>query len=410
MDRPDEGSVSDAPSESDQQEGAPAGETIYTPNFFTAFLANFFFFGNVNAFTLLPLYIKGLGGTESQVGGIMGTYSVTAILAQPLAGALSDRFGRKQFLLLGSALGVVTSIGFAFSTELDIRFFLFRLVQGIGYSAFYVANFTLVADMVPASRRGEAVGLFGISGLITIALSPALGEQLIQVAGFSTFFSAAAAAAAAAFLASLAFHVPRGTHPASLPPSLSSLIPSVRILPPILLALVFGLVSGTVFVFLPIYAKQVGFQRIGSFYIAYSAGAIGIRLAAGGLSDRWGRRQVILPALLLMGAGTLGLVWLTTLAVLLAVGALTGMAHGLLHPALSASVIDLSGSKERGRALSAFSTAILMGSALGSFVFGVMAERLGYRAIFLTASGIVGATFVAFQRFGRQTGPAIEDS
>lgn len=410
MDQADEGLFADPPNESPSDEGASAAETIYTPNFFTAFLANFFFFCSVNAFNLLPLYIKTLGGTESQIGGIMGTYGLTAIFAQPVAGALTDRFGRKLFLLLGALLAVLASIGFAFSGRLDFTFFLFRVVQGIGYSAFYVANLTLVADMVPASRRGEAVGLFGISGLITIALSPALGEQLIHVAGFPTFFKAAAAAATAALLASLAFHVPRGGHIASPAASLSSLVPSVRILPPILLALVFGLVLGTVFVFLPTYAKQVGIERIGVFYMAYSTGAVGIRLTCGKLSDLWGRRRVILPSLLLMAFGCFGLVWLAAPVVLMIVGALTGMAHGLLHPALSASVIDLSGSEERGRALSAFSTAILLGSALGSFVFGVMAEWLGYRAIYLTAAGIVMATFVAFERHGRQTDEAMEEA
>jgi len=410
MNRADECQSSDPPDEGPQLEDATIRETIYTANFFIAFLANFFLFCSVNAFSLLPLYIETLGGTVAQIGQIMGIYGLTAIVAQPLAGALSDRFGRKRFLLLGASLGVVSAVGFAFSSQLDFRFFLLRLVQGVGYSAFYIANLTLIADMVPASRRGEAVGLFGISGLITIALSPALGEQLIRVAGFSAFFKAAAAAAAAALLASLAFHVPRPSHTAYVPLGRSSLIPPVRTMPPILLALVFGLVSGAVFVFLPTYAKQVGIERIGPFYIAYSTGAVGIRLACGRLSDRLGRRRVILPALLLMASGSLYLVWLTAPAVLLVVGTLTGMGHGLLHPALSASVIDLSVAEERGRALSAFSTAILMGSAFGSFVFGVMAEWFGYRSIYLTASAIVVATYVAFHRFGGSTEALIEDS
>jgi MFS family permease len=245
------------------------------------------------------------------------------------------------------------------------------------------------------------VGLFGISGLITIALSPALGEQFIQVSGFPPFFLAAAAAAAAALFVSLALHDPHSADKASAEPSLSSLIPSMRIMPPIVLSFVFGVASGTVFVFLPTHAMQVGLSRIGAFYMAYSAAAIGIRLTCGRLSDRWGRLRVILPALLLTALGSLGLVWLATPVGLLVVGALTGMAHGLLFPALSAYVIDLSGSEERAQALGAFSTAILLGSGLASFVFGVMAERLGYPSIFLAAAGIAIAAFVVFQRLGR---------
>ena len=220
MSPPDVGRLPHQPSPGRQRNDGSADEAIYTSRFFIASLSNFFFFSSVNAFSLLPLYIKALGGTESQIGGIMGTYSLTAILAQPLAGALADRFGRKRFLLLGSALGILAAIGFAFSSRLDFRFFLLRLVQGVGFSAFYISNLTIVADMVPESRRGEAVGLFGISGLITIALSPALGEQFIQVTGFPAFFLAAAAAAAAALFVSHALHEPHSADKVCVKPSL----------------------------------------------------------------------------------------------------------------------------------------------------------------------------------------------
>jgi MFS family permease len=366
--------------------------TISSFNFFVASLANFFFFASLNAFSLLPLYIRTLGGTESQIGWIMGSYSLTAILGQPLAGALIDRFGRKRFLLLGSTLGVLAAVGFAFSTQIDARFVLFRILQGIGYSTFYVANLTLVAEIVPSSRRGEAVGLFGISGLMTIALSPALGEIVIHRAGYSAFFFAAAVAATGCFLTSLSFRNLSSMLREAVVASPSALIPSARILPPILLTLVFGFASGAVFVFLPTYATQAGLSRIGGFYVAYSVAAIGIRLACGRLSDRWGRRRVILPALLLMGSGTLGLVWLVSPVGLLLVGTLTGMAHGLLFPALSAYTIDLADSEERGRSIGAFSTAMLLGNALASFIFGMVAEQFGYRLIYLTASVMTIAT------------------
>ncbi len=405
MPRMDEDRLADPPSRSVPRSGAPVGDTIYSPNFFIASLSNFFFFTSVNAFSLLPLYIKVLGGTESQIGMIMGTYSLTAILAQPVTGALADRFGRKRFVLLGSALGIVAALGFAFSTRLGIGFFVLRLLQGLGFSAFYVSKLTLVADLVPPARRGEAVGLFGISGLITIALSPALGELLIHTAGYSAFFPAAAAAAGAGFLTSLTYHDTSSSPSEVAPPVLSSLIPSARILWPILLSFVFGLMSGTVFVFLPTYAMQVGLARIGEFYIAYSVAAIAIRLTCGKLSDRWGRRRVILPAILLSALGCLGLVWLAGPVGLIVVGSLNGMAHGLLFPALSAYVIDLAGSEERGLALGAFTTALLLGSTVASFTFGIVAEHLGYPSIFLAASGIAIGAVVAFHQIGTRLTP-----
>ncbi|MGH7207689.1 MAG: MFS transporter, partial [Nitrospiraceae bacterium] len=184
---------------------------------------------------------------------------------------------------------------------------------------------------------------------------------------------------------------------------LSSLVPSTRILWPIVLSSVFGLMSGTVFVFLPTYAMQVGLSRIGEFYIAYSVAAIAIRLTFGKLSDRWGRRRVILPALLLSALGCLGLVWLAGPVGLVVVGTLNGMAHGLLFPALSAYVIDLAGPEERGVALGAYTTALLLGSTVASFTFGIVAEYLGYPSIFLAASAIAVGAVVAFQQIGSRS-------
>jgi MFS family permease len=399
----DEGRLADPPGAGFRPPASAVGDTIYSSNFFIASLANFFFFSSVNAFSLLPLYIKVLGGTESQIGWIMGTYTLTAILIQPVTGALADRFGRKRFVLLGSALGIGAALGFAFSTKLGMGFVVLRLLQGIGFSAFYVSKLTLVAELVPPARRGEAVGLFGISGLITIALSPALGELLIHAAGYRAFFEAAAAAAGAAFLTSLAYHDTSSSVPDVGPPVFSSLLPSDRMVPPIMLSLVFGLMSGTVFVFLPTYAMQAGLARIGEFYIAYSAAAIAIRLTCGKLSDRWGRRMVILPALLLSALGCLGLVWLAGPVGLVVVGTLNGMAHGLLFPALSAYVIDLAGPDERGAALGAYTTALLLGSTFASFTFGIVAERLGYPSIFVTASAVAIGAVATFQRLGRRS-------
>ena len=401
MDRPDGGQLTTLLSPINRVRDSSVDGTISSFNFFVASLANFFFFASLNAFSLLPLYIKALGGTESQIGWVMGSYSLTAILGQPLAGALVDRFGRKRFLLLGSALGMLAAVGFAFSTHMDARFVLFRILQGIAYSIFYIANLTLVAEIVPSSRRGEAVGLFGISGLITIALSPALGEQVIHRAGYSAFFLAAAVAAAGCLLTSLAFRNLSSAPREAASSDRSFLIPSARSLPPILISLVFGLSSGAVFVFLPTYATQAGLSRIGGFYVAYSVAAIGIRLACGRLSDRWGRQRVILPALLVMGSGTLGLAWFVSPVGLLLVGTLTGMAHGLLFPALSAYAIDLADSEGRGRSIGAFSTALLLGHALASFIFGIVAEQFGYRLIYLLTSGIAITTFFVCLRFRR---------
>jgi len=85
--------------------------SVLTRQFFRVTSMNFFFFASVNAFVLLPLYIQRLGGTEAQIGIVMGMYSAAGIFCQPVVGAWVDRVGRRPFMVFGVSLVVVASLG-----------------------------------------------------------------------------------------------------------------------------------------------------------------------------------------------------------------------------------------------------------------------------------------------------------
>ena len=71
----------------------PALVGMVSGPFARAMLAAFFFFGSLNGFVLLPLYIHQLGGSEAAIGVVQGLYSGAGIVCQPLVGALVDRLG-----------------------------------------------------------------------------------------------------------------------------------------------------------------------------------------------------------------------------------------------------------------------------------------------------------------------------
>ena len=64
-----------------------------------------------------------------------------------------------------------------------------RAVHGIAFSAFFVANYLYVVDLVPPARRGWALGIFGLSGLISTSLAPLFGEFLVRHWGFGALFA-----------------------------------------------------------------------------------------------------------------------------------------------------------------------------------------------------------------------------
>lgn len=384
---------------------------ILTPPFLMAALGNFLFFTSLAGFFLLPLHLKELGATETQLGLIMGCYSATAIVTQPVVGAWVDRTGRRPFLVSGALLTAAAALLFAVAPDALALFPVLRLLQGVAYSVYFVANFTLVVDLVPPERRGEALGIFGISGLTSTAVGPALGELVVRGFGFRGFFLGAGVLALAGAIVSARVPEPptrRPQHPRSaegLVEVARGIVTAPRL--PMTLAFSFGLGLGVVFTFFPTYAATLEVQRVGLFAVAYSLAALMVRAVGGRLVDTMGPRAVIIPALALQVVGAALLAILAVLVgrlhlpptpFLCLAGVLAGGAHGFLYPALTTLVMDVTPEDRRGRVVGVFSAFMLGGQAAGAMCFGYLAHALGYSIMFgILALVLSGAWLLAFR-------------
>src|SRR5215813_4868408 len=154
-------------------------EFVASGPFARATVTNFVFMSSLSCLILLPLYIQRLGGTEAEIGFVQGMYSAAGIVCQPLIGLWLDRMGRRFFMLLGVALLLFASIGFLVLFSVPLLALL-RAVQGIGFSAFFVANYMHVVELVPVERRGWALGIYGVSGFLGTALAPLIGELVVR--------------------------------------------------------------------------------------------------------------------------------------------------------------------------------------------------------------------------------------
>jgi MFS family permease len=349
---------------------------------------NFFFFLSLNGFVLLPLYIQGLGGTEVEIGFVMGLYSGVGILCQPLIGPFVDAFGRRPFMVAGIALLIASEL-LAVAAHGFVTLALVRALQGIAFSAYFVATFSYVVDLVPPAQRGWALGLYGVSGLAATAIAPLFGEWVIRRFGFRPLFiiCAVLAVAAAAFVVTLREHQGREVRPVEGFPWEHGAMDELRQWY-MAVTIFFGLGAGTLFAFLPTFAEAEGVSTLALFYTAYSGAAMGARVFGGRLIDTRGRRAVIVPAMLtqaisaalLAGLGLLTAVRRSALAlpVLVTAGMLSGAAHGFLYPSLAALVADRAPEDRRASAVAIFSSVFLFGNAGGAFLFGYVAHALGY--------------------------------
>jgi MFS family permease len=362
-------------------------EILASGPFGRTMLTNFFFFGSLNGFVLLPLYIHQLGGTEAAIGVVQGVYSGAGIVCQPLVGAWIDRFGRRFFMIFGATVLTVACAAFIITSSTPL-FGVLRALHGVGFSAFFVANYLLVVELVPVERRGWALGIYGLSGLLSTSLAPLAGEFLVRRFGFRIFFAWTTLLAVAALIMVLRS---RDAHGPTMtgPPDLRALREGLEELRHLHMGLMFffGLGTGTIFTFLPTFAERLGVTGLGLFYTAYAGGAMLVRVAAGGLIDTLGRRAVIIPSMFVQAAATcilalvaivVGPSGMPVLPFLFLAGFMAGAAHGFLYPALSALLMDVTPERRRGSAVGTFSSVFLIGNALGSMAFGYVAHGLGY--------------------------------
>lgn len=381
--------------------GAPAASceprpAIYTRSFLVTAFANLLFFLSLNGFNLLPLYIKHLHGTETQIGFIMGMNSLASILFQPLAGVAIDRVGPKRFLYLGALACLAATAGFLVSDALNTVFPALRFLHGVGFSFYFTANFILIAEGAPPSRRAEALGIFGTTGLMSMALAPALGELVIARFGYRAFFAAELALGVGCLAASIRVPEMRPAGTRAGRRGLRGVFRGRRVRAALIAAGMFGLAIGTTFTFVPTYAKGVGIARLRGFYLFYTGAAIAVRLFGGRFVDRWGPRRVIPPSLALQAVANVVLVFLGSSRTLGLAGFLGGVAHGFLYPAFSVLIVELVAAEHRGKMIGLFSSAIGLGATLGALTLGVVAQGWGYPPIFGVAAA---ATLVGFAIF-----------
>jgi MFS family permease len=324
-----------------------------------------------------------------------------------VVGAWVDRGGRRAFLLIGATLTSAVALLFAIAPDALGLFPLLRALQGAAYSVFFIANFTIVVELVPPERRGQALGIFGISGLVSGAVGPALGELVVDVAGFRGLFLAAAILPLLAAGISARLRLPPDPPPHAVRGGLPDLLRGVVSAPPVPMALgaAFGLGNGVMFTFFPTYAVDLGVRWVGVFAVAYSLAALGVRATASGLVDTVGRRTIIIPALTLQAAATALLATLGLLSrgiglpaggLLGLAGLLAGAAHGLVYPALTALVVDMTPPERRGRVVGVFMAFILLGQAGGAAGFGYLANAVGYGLMFaILTIPLAGASILA---------------
>jgi len=353
----------------------------------------FLFTGFYLLLPTMPLYIKHLGGTESQVGLAAGLFTLSAVVFRPFVGALVDRHGRRPFYVWGLLLFVISMVLYDWVGGI-LLLLLLRMVHGVSWAFATTSVGTAITDLIPASRRGEGMGWYGMAMTVAMAIGPMLGTALASGDSFRILFLVAAGLSLAAWVLAFMTKVPFQPKPST--GRIRLIEPSVL---PVTVAIFFLAVAyGGITTFLPLFAASISVNP-GTFFLVYAIALTLIRPLAGKLSDRFGEAAVIMPSLVITALSLLLLSLSDGLVGLIAAAILYGIGFGSAQPALQAATLRIAPEDRRGAANASFMTAFDLGIGLGAIILGWVSEQTGYPLLFAIASVSVVVSLVIFALF-----------
>jgi MFS transporter, DHA1 family, multidrug resistance protein len=358
---------------------------------------------------LLPLFAHDLGAGPLMVGLVMAASTMTGVMVKMPAGALSDVFGRRALLVGGAAVFGFTPFVYPAVTSLAGLIAL-RFVHGNATAIFGPVASASVSDLAPADRRGRWLGSYSAVQAAAQGLGALLAGALIADGRFDRAFIVSGAVGLVAL--ALASRQPRPTVLATTAnpwwrrtrDGLVEVLGNRRLLIVSAAHAAVLLVSGSLAAFMPLFAKDtlgLSTTEIGAILAGQTMAALIARPVSGSVSDRLGRRAVIVSGLMACCAALLLVAMATSFLTLAAAVVMFGAALAVAASATSALVTDLSRRARYGAAHGVFGTIYDVGDASGPIVAGLLAAALGYQQMFLVnaaAAALIATVFYFLPR------------
>ena len=148
---------------------------------------------------ILPFYVESFGAGGTELGFLMATFAIMQFFFSPVWGDLSDRYGRKPFLMIGTLGNGLAMLLFGLSTELWMLFTA-RALAGILSAATLPTAMAYISDSTSHADRGRGMGIIGAAMGVGMVIGPGLGGSLAGISLSAPFFLSAGVLVAAAAL------------------------------------------------------------------------------------------------------------------------------------------------------------------------------------------------------------------
>jgi MFS family permease len=316
-------------------------------------------------------YLSSLGGAEYK-GLIISLFTLTALISRPFSGKLADTIGRVPIMFFGTAVCIICSLLYPILASVSGFLFL-RLIHGFSTGFTPTGLTAYLSDVIPAEKRGEAMGILGTAGSIGMAAGPAMGGAIANHFSLDALFYASSVFATASV--AILFTV-KETLQAKKKFTLSALklerhdLLELRVIIPCIIMLLACYAYGAIFTVLPDFGLYIGIKNKGVPFTFLTIASLAVRLIAGKLSDRIGRVAVLRLSTFLIVVGMVIIAFAHNPFMALTGITIYGMAQGMTSPTLFAWATDLSLNQFKGRGIASLYIFMEAGIGIGALASG----------------------------------------
>lgn len=351
---------------------------------------------------VLPLFAQSLGATPTEIGWIVIASTIPGILISFPAGAIADFFGKRR-VIMASLLVFATAPLLYLLVETSWQLMAVRFYHGFATAIFGTVASAAIAERYP-QQRAAMLSTYSSVTIVGRSIAPFLGGFLISVASFQSVYIACAISGALAWMVGLALPAEQRAavdKTLGLPRFFSALKTALSnrgiLLASVLEAAQF-LVFGAVEAFLALYAASAGVPawQIGIILGIQLVSVVAIKPVMGALSDRIGRRAVIVPGLAI-GIASVALLPLGRDVYALSVLSLAyGIGFATVTSSTSALVADLAQQGQFGASIGVLRTIMDIGQTIGPIMTGTLVALFGYAVAFPALAGVLALSAVIF--------------
>ena len=360
---------------------------------------------------LMPIYAENLGATGIWLGIIFAAFSLARAIFMPIVGKISDKHGRKQFIVIGLLLYTIISLLYIAASSVW-TLTIVRFLHGFASAMVIPITMAYVGETASEGKEGRRMGLFNIAFFLGMGTGPLIGGVLHDTYGFNSVFIAMAALTGISFLMTL-FLLPNvNVHKKSKKPkqhiSFKKIFQSDTLKGLLIYRFVNAMGRGGVMSFLPLMASRIHISasEIGVILTTNIAFMAALQGVFGYMADKWNKFALVVLGAAISALALILIPIAHNFWTFMALALLMGFGGAISMPAATAINVKIGSRYGMGASMGLFNTAMSVGMILAPLISGAVMDLWGLKYVFIVAGLISFAgigVFVYYLRRGIKT-------